>query len=208
MAGSHPSLGEEGRRLLHDLLHRYKHVFPVSGEPVTGRTTSVQHKILTSDARPVRCGPRRLAPAGLQTEQTCVKEMNDNSLRLLGNQLWFSTMDLASGYWQVAMSPEAKRNAAFVTNEGLFQFRVIPFGLCNARATFEPLMDRVGRLVFYSERAIRTCNLHLVNSRIIVVIIVICTFTGEHRDIVCIPIFMEMCPPRIFATTITNTFPV
>ena len=57
----------------------------------------------------------------------------DDSLRLLGNQQWLSTMDLASGYWQVAMSPEAKRKAAFVTNEGLFQFRVMPFGLCNAR---------------------------------------------------------------------------
>ena len=32
----------------------------------------------------------------------------DDSLRLLGNQQWFSTMDLASGYWQVAMSPEAE----------------------------------------------------------------------------------------------------
>ena len=69
----------------------------------------------------------------------------DDSLRLLGNQQWFSTMDLASRYWQVAMSPEAKRKAAFVTNEGLFQFRVMPFGLCNAPATFERLMDRVLR---------------------------------------------------------------
>ena len=67
----------------------------------------------------------------------------DDSLRLLGNQQWFSTMDLASGYWKVAKSPEAKRKAAFVTNEGLFQFRVMPFGLCNAPATFERLMDRV-----------------------------------------------------------------
>ena len=52
-------------------------------------------------------------------------------------------MNLANGYWQVAMSPEAKRKAAFVTNEGLFQFRVMPFGLCNAPTTFERLMDRV-----------------------------------------------------------------
>ena len=51
----------------------------------------------------------------------------DDSLRLLDNQQWYSTMDLASGYWQEAMSPEAKRKAAFVTNEGLFQFRVMPF---------------------------------------------------------------------------------
>ena len=184
--GSHPLLGEAVRRLLRELLYQYKHVFPAPGEPVTGRTTSVQHEILTSDARPVRCGPRRLTPAGLRMEQTCVQEMLlgdqiepsdspwaspvvlvtkkdgstcfcvdyrrlnalttkdayplpriDDSLRLLGNQQWFSTMDLANGYWQVAMSPEAKRKAAFVTNEGLFQFRVMPFGLCNAPATFE-----------------------------------------------------------------------
>ena len=41
------------------------------------------------------------------------------------------------------MSPEAKRKAAFVTNEGLFQFRVMLFGLCNTPATFERLIDRV-----------------------------------------------------------------
>ena len=41
------------------------------------------------------------------------------------------------------MSPDTKRKATFVTNEGLFQFRVMPFGLCNAPATFERLMDRV-----------------------------------------------------------------
>ena len=190
--GSHPSLGDAVRELLRDLLFRYRHVFPAPGEPVTGRTKTVQHDIITTDARPVRCGPRRLAPAGLRKEQTCVKEMLeggqiepsdspwaspvvlvtkkdgttwfcidyrrlnalttkdtyplpriDDSLRLLGNQQWFSTMDLASGYWQVAMSPEAKRKAAFVTNEGLFQFRVMLFRLCNAPATFERLMDRV-----------------------------------------------------------------
>ena len=190
--GSHPSLGESGRQLLRELLHKYEHVFPAPGEPVTGRTKSVQHEIETNEARPVRCGPRRLAPAGLRREQDCVKEMLsggqiepsdspwaspvvlvtkkdgstrfcvdyrrlnsltvkdayplpriDDSLRLLGNQQWFSTMDLASGYWQVAMSPDAQKKAAFVTNEGLFQFRVMPFGLCNAPATFERLMDRV-----------------------------------------------------------------
>ena len=190
--GSHPSLGESGRQLLRELLQKYEHVFPAPGEPVTGRTKSVQHEIEINEARPVRCGPRRLAPAGLRREQDCVKEMLsggqiepsdspwaspvvlvtkkdgstrfcvdyrrlnsltvkdayplpriDDSLRLLGNQQWFSTMDLASGYWQVAMSPDAQRKAAFVTNEGLFQFRVMPFGLCNAPATFERLMDRV-----------------------------------------------------------------
>ena len=156
--GSHTSLGDAGRQSLREFLHRYEHVFPAPGEPVTGRSKSVQHEIETNDAGPVRCGPRRLAPAGLRREQDCVKEMLtggqiepsdspwaspvvlvtnkdgstcfcvdyrrlnsltikdayplpriDDSLRLLGNQQWFSTMDLASGYWQVAMSPEAKK---------------------------------------------------------------------------------------------------
>ena len=67
----------------------------------------------------------------------------DDLLRLLGNQQWFSTMDLASGYWQVAMSADAKRKAAFMAHEGLYQFQVMLLGLCNAPATFERLMDRV-----------------------------------------------------------------
>ena len=72
--GSHTSLRDTGRQSLRELLHRYEHVFPAPGEPVTGRTKSVQHEIITKDARLVRCGPRRLAPAGLRKEQECVKD--------------------------------------------------------------------------------------------------------------------------------------
>ena len=67
----------------------------------------------------------------------------DDTLDMLAGKRWFSTLDLASGYWQVSLSPDARYKTAFVTHSGLFQFKVMPFGLCNAPATFERLMDRV-----------------------------------------------------------------
>ena len=65
----------------------------------------------------------------------------DDSLDTLGGSRWFSTMDLVSGYWQVAMAPEDREKTAFSTHRGLFQFTVMPFGLCNAPGTFERLME-------------------------------------------------------------------
>ena len=67
----------------------------------------------------------------------------DDTLDMLAGKKWFSTLDLASGYWQVLLSPDTRCKTAFATHSGLFQFRVMPFGLCNAPATFERLMDRV-----------------------------------------------------------------
>ena len=53
---------------------------------------------------------------------------------------YLSKMDLASGFWQVPLSDRAKPLTAFSTREGLFQFRVMPFGLVNAPGNFSRLM--------------------------------------------------------------------
>jgi hypothetical protein len=69
----------------------------------------------------------------------------DEALEALGGAKYFSTMDLASGYWQVALEESSKEVTAFTTREGLFQFEVLPFGLANAPGKFQRLMDAVLR---------------------------------------------------------------
>ncbi len=67
----------------------------------------------------------------------------DDTLDALRGSRYFSTLDLYSGYWQVKMDPKDIDKTAFVTKQGLFRFTVMPFGLCNAQATFERLMELV-----------------------------------------------------------------
>jgi hypothetical protein len=59
----------------------------------------------------------------------------------IGGSKYFSNFDLMSGFWQIAIKPEHRHKTAFITTRGLYEFLVMPFGLCNAPSTFQRMMD-------------------------------------------------------------------
>ena len=50
---------------------------------------------------------------------------------------------MKSGYWQIELDEKDREKTAFSSGNGLRQFTVMPFGMCNAPATFERLMEQV-----------------------------------------------------------------
>lgn len=58
----------------------------------------------------------------------------------LAKDIYFTKIDLSKGYWQVPMDPESKKYVTFATNNGLYRFEVMAFGLVNSAATFSRIM--------------------------------------------------------------------
>ena len=69
----------------------------------------------------------------------------DELIDKLGKAKYITTLDLARGYWQVPMSKQDRVKTAFTTPKGLYQFKVMPFGLSGAPATFQRMMDKLIR---------------------------------------------------------------
>jgi len=63
----------------------------------------------------------------------------DDILETLAGSRVFNTFNLASGYWQIEVKPEDREKTAFITSEGLYEFNVLPFGLCNGPQLFSGL---------------------------------------------------------------------
>ncbi|XP_046399957.1 uncharacterized protein LOC124166472 [Ischnura elegans] len=66
-----------------------------------------------------------------------------DTLDSLGGAKYFSTLDLASGYWQIELDPKDREKSAFSTPGGHYEYTRMAFGLANAPSTFQRLMDTV-----------------------------------------------------------------
>jgi hypothetical protein len=95
----------------------------------------------------------------------------DDTLDALGHATIFSTLDLCSGYWQIPVHKDDIHKTAFNVPNGHYEFKVLPFGLTNAPASFQRTMDVVLRkhksycLVFIDDIIIfsENFNNHLIH---------------------------------------------
>ena len=112
--------------------------------------------------------------------------------KLLGAQI-FSSIDLQSAYYQVRLKPEDVPKTAFSTPIGLFEYRVLCFGLTNAPGTFQNIMndvlkDVIGKfvIVFLDDVAVYSKNKdehykHLTAA------------AAETTSLVCLPVQVQIC---------------
>ncbi|KAE8239258.1 hypothetical protein A4X06_0g8411 [Tilletia controversa] len=67
----------------------------------------------------------------------------DSVFQTLSGKKWFSALDAIRGYHQLGVREEDRWKTAFVCHRGLFQYKMVPFGLRNAPSVFQRLMDHV-----------------------------------------------------------------
>ena len=111
-------------------------------EPCTGPWSSQIVPVRKSDGSVCVCIDYRDVNA-ITVEDPYPMPRIEELLERLGDARFISTFDLAKGYYQVPVNPNDKDKTAFMSKLGKYRFTKMPFGLRNAPATFQRLMDHV-----------------------------------------------------------------
>ena len=113
---------------------------------------------LIVDSKSPWCSPVRLVRKKDGSIRVCVdyRKLNNVTIKdaypipiidslfgYLSAATYFTTLDLASGYYQVRMDAKSQEYTAFACDFGFFEYKVMPMGLTNACATFQRLMNNV-----------------------------------------------------------------
>ncbi|KZS07280.1 Uncharacterized protein APZ42_029043 [Daphnia magna] len=141
------------------------------------------HCIYTGDARPISARPRRVSTYECQIIAEQVKSVlskgiiepsispwstnlvlikkgrPDDLIKRVAGAVIFRPMDIENAFWQVPVHHEDREKTAFVTTDGLYQFKYLSFGLCNSPITFVRKIDHA-LLHLNSQFALMTAPLH------------------------------------------------
>jgi hypothetical protein len=88
------------------------------------------------------CTDYRKVNSVTKTDSFPIPRMDD-CIDKVGNAKYVTKLDLMKGYWQIPLTERAVEVSAFVTPDGLYVYKVMPFGMKNSGATFQRLMNRV-----------------------------------------------------------------
>ncbi|UYV61749.1 hypothetical protein LAZ67_1006322, partial [Cordylochernes scorpioides] len=131
-----PGLSEIQRLQLVSCLDEFIGIFDFGSTPIKP-TSTVKHKINTGDQSPIKQRPYRVAPSERRLIQDEVNKMIENHIVKPSESPWSSPVIL------IEVDEKDREKTAFITPDGLYEFQVMPFGLCNAPATFERMIDSV-----------------------------------------------------------------
>lgn len=111
-------------------------------EPGSSEWSSPVVLIPKNDGTQRFCIDYRKVNAVTKTDAYPIPRLED-CIDRIGQARFVTKLDLLKGYWQVPLSERAQEVSAFVTHDALYRCRVLPFGMKNAPATFQRLMNLV-----------------------------------------------------------------